>query len=182
MSVLGSVLAVIFSYWHTVSDNWKVVAGANTVWPWIRLFGDSLFAVSNLIGPVIALACCVTAWAYQLGSARIGIVDLFACEIGTIYGVFAITDVARRYVEALNIDFHGPPDRQMVERIRHAFSHFDATEDYTPVFDRNAADLRVLEVKVVTNVTAFYTYFKAMRDTHENHDQARRSIDRRQPP
>jgi 1,4-dihydroxy-2-naphthoate octaprenyltransferase len=94
------------------------VAGANTVWPWIRLFGDSLFAVSNLIGPVIALACCVTAWAYQLGSARIGIVDLFACEIGTIYGVFAITDVARRYVEALNIDFHGPPDRQMVERIR----------------------------------------------------------------
>jgi hypothetical protein len=50
------------------------------------------------------------------------------------------------------------------------------------VLDRNAADLRVLEVKVVTNVTAFYTYFKAMRDTHENHDQARRSIDRRQPP
>lgn len=165
VSGIGSLLAIIFSYWHTVSDNWKVVAGASSAWPWIRLFGDSLFAVSSLIGPVIALACGVTAWAYQSGSARIGIVDLFACEIGTICRVFAITDVARRYVEAFNIDLHGPPDQQMVERIRHAFSHFDSTEDYTPVFDHNAADLRVLEVRVVTNVTAFYTYFKAMRDT-----------------
>jgi hypothetical protein len=163
--------AIGFGYWHTISDNWqKEIATAHNAWPWVRLFGDSIVTIGSFVGALFALGCAVIGWAYQSGSARLGIVDLFACEIGTICRVCAITDVARRYVEAFNADLgiNGPPELTTIERIRRGFSHFDANENYTPVFDHNAADLRVLDVKVVTNVTAFYTYFKAMRDTLRN--------------
>ncbi|WP_148654406.1 hypothetical protein [Paraburkholderia caribensis] len=164
----GLVLALLFGYWHTISDNWKSGGSAlYNAWQLVRLFGDAVILIAPFAGALIALGCGVIGWAYQSGSARLGIVDLCACEIATICRVCAITDLARRYVAAFGADLTtvGPPDLAAIQRVRHSFNHFDATENYTPVFDNNATDLRALDVKVVTNVTAFYTYFKAMRDT-----------------
>jgi hypothetical protein len=41
---------------------------------------------------------------------------------------------------------------------------FTSQESYFPVFENNARDLQTLEAKVVVNITAFYTYMKAVRD------------------
>jgi hypothetical protein len=41
---------------------------------------------------------------------------------------------------------------------------FTSQENYFPVFESNSRDLQVLEASVVTNVTAFYTYMKVLRD------------------
>lgn len=132
--------------------------------------GDSLVSIAPFIGAAIALGSGIVGWAYQSGSARLGTVDLFACEIGTICRVCVITDLTNRYVGAFNADLRNDvkvPQRE-IDCIRRAFRHYDASENYTPVFDGYAADLRVLDVKVVTNVTAFYTYLKAMKDTLRN--------------
>jgi hypothetical protein len=51
----------------------------------------------------------------------------------------------------------------------------EAKEDYFPIFNNNAKDLQILEAGVVTNITAFYTYMKAFRDSRRllqnNNDQ-----------
>jgi hypothetical protein len=44
-------------------------------------------------------------------------------------------------------------------------SRFTSQESYFPVFDASVKDLQALEADVVTNVTAFYTYMKVMRDS-----------------
>lgn len=167
----ATVFATVFGYWHAISDDWqKEISTAHSTWLWVRLFGDSIVAIAPFVGAVIAVGCGIVGWAYQSGSARLGIVDLFACEIGTICRVCAISDLTRRYVDAFNADLgtNGPPNPATIDRVRRAFSHYAATENYTPIFEHNAADLRVLDVKVVTNVTAFYTYFKAMKDSLRN--------------
>ena len=38
------------------------------------------------------------------------------------------------------------------------------SESYTPVMDHNVGDLQALDAEVVTNVTEFYTYRRAMLD------------------
>jgi hypothetical protein len=42
---------------------------------------------------------------------------------------------------------------------------FVSEEDYFPVFDSNSRDLQLLESSIVNNITAFYTYMKATRDS-----------------
>jgi hypothetical protein len=133
-----------------------------------------------LIAGLIALASGVVTWTYQTGNSRLGTVDLFACEITTLCRVCTIVDLTRRYVDAFNADLHALDDKSpnhadQIAQTREAFSHYDVSESYTPIFDNNAGDLRVLEVEVVTNVTAFYTYFKAMND-------ARRVLTTVKPP
>jgi hypothetical protein len=115
--------------------------------------GDSnLLPASAMVAAIGAGGCGVLVWTYQSGSARLGIVDLFSCEIATICRVVTIVGVASRYVDA-----HGhPPARP---------SAFTSTEDYTPIFDNNSKDLELLEARTVEPVTAFYTYLKAMRDS-----------------
>ena len=39
------------------------------------------------------------AWTYQAGSARLGVVDLFACEIATLCRVSAVVEMVQRYVD-----------------------------------------------------------------------------------
>ena len=91
------------------------------------------------------------AWIYQTGSARLGIVDLFACEITTLSRVAAIVEIAPHYVDM----YQTPPPRPPA---------FMSQEHYTPVFDNNSKDLEVLEARVVQHVTEFYTYLKTLRD------------------
>ena len=43
--------------------------------------------------------------------------------------------------------------------------NLEAKEEYFPIFNNNAKDLQALEASVVTNITAFYSYMKAFRDS-----------------
>jgi hypothetical protein len=103
------------------------------------------------IAAILGAGASVFAWVYQTGSARLGIVDLFGCEITTLCRVAAIVEIVPRYVEI----YQNPPLRP---------PGFTSQEQYTPVFDHNSKDLEVLEARVVEHVTAFYTYLKTLRD------------------
>jgi hypothetical protein len=118
------------------------------------------------VSSVMAGFGLIAAWCYQTGSARLGIVDLFACEITTLCRICTINGLADTCIAAFEVDTkeHPPFGNDDIIKKRERFSHFDSSEDYTPVFSANAKELRSLSVKVVTNITAFYTYWKAMRD------------------
>jgi len=64
-------------------------------------------------------------WAYQSASKRLGIVDLFACEIGTLCRVGTIFDIGKRYVDAY---FAAPSDKPP------SCASFVSKEEYFPVF------------------------------------------------
>lgn len=114
------------------------------------------------IGSTVAVVGAVIAWAYRSASTRLGVVDLFACEIGTLCRVSAIYDVGKRFVELLGpsagtqAETHAPPPE---------LGRFVSQEEYFPVFNGNVRDLQVLEANVVSHITEFYTYTKAMRDS-----------------
>jgi hypothetical protein len=90
-----------------------------------------------------------------MGSIRLGIIDLFSCEIITICRVVAVADTARNLVEA----YSNPPGTAR---------KFTSEENYSPIFNSNARDLENLEARVVERVTEFYTYLKTMRDYLRN--------------
>jgi hypothetical protein len=103
------------------------------------------------IGPALTIYGAVLAWAYLSASSRLGVVDLFACEIITLCRVGLTFDIAKYYVE----QYKTPG----------ATAAFVSEEDYFPVFDNNSRDLQLLESSIVNNITAFYTYMKATRDS-----------------
>jgi hypothetical protein len=114
------------------------------------------------ITPVLGVFGVVLAWAYQIGSARLGVVDLFACEISTLCRVVTIFDTVGHRVDAFNV---GPPHRPVgLEKTRPAVPHFTSQESYFPIFETCSRDLQILEANVVINITEFYTYMKAVRD------------------
>jgi len=115
------------------------------------LDNSSIVSASALVAAIVGTGCGVLVWTYQSGSARLGIVDLFSCEIATICRVVTIVGAASHYAEI----YRTPPSRPAV---------FNSAEQYTPVFDNNSKDLEVLEARTVEPVTEFYTYLKAMRD------------------
>ena len=125
------------------------------------------------IGAVLATLGAIIAWCYQTGSGRLGIVDLFACEITTVCRICTIIGLADSCVGSFELDTRSdpPPDHDKIIKMRESFSHFESTEAYTPVFDANAKDLQLLSVKVVTNITAFYAYWKATRDAFRRLDE-----------
>jgi hypothetical protein len=52
---------------------------------------------SSCFVPVLGVVGAVIAWAYQSGTARLGVIDLFACEISTLCPVATVVDTVRRY-------------------------------------------------------------------------------------
>jgi hypothetical protein len=110
------------------------------------------------ISAVLAGAGGVLAWCYKTGSERLGIVDLFACEITTLCRICTINGLTDTCIASFELD------GSQHDELRERFTHFDSSEAYTPVFDANAKELQSLNVKVVTNITAFYTYWKSTRD------------------
>jgi hypothetical protein len=105
----------------------------------------------------------------------LGVVDLFAYEITTLCRVGTIVDAAPRYIAAAQgrqpaeitsncVNESGNRKPTTISVQTHAPYRFDSGENYFPVFESNSRDLRVLEAGVVTNVTAFYTYMKVVRD------------------
>src|SRR5262249_20380847 len=118
----------------------------------ISEFVSFLFKYIGLALPICGL---IMGWAYQSASKRLGIVDLFACEIGTLCRVGTIFDIGRRYVEEY--------DRRLSQKTSSSGS-FVSKEEYFPVFDNNSRDLQLLEASVVNHITEFYTYMKVARD------------------
>jgi hypothetical protein len=112
--------------------------------------------------PVLGIFGAVLAWAYQAGSARLGIVDLFACEIDTLCRVALVVDSVPRAIGAFQ---QGLPGRNSTANSTSPTRHFTSEENYFPVFESNTRDLQSLEARVVVNITASYTYMKAVRDS-----------------
>jgi hypothetical protein len=111
----------------------------------------------KIVGGAIALGGAVLSWTYQTGSKRLGVIDLFACEIGAICRMSLIADSAESQVrvalqEIANDSEAGSP------------AQFTSVENYTPVYDGNLSDLQPLNVNVISHVTEFYSYRKAMMD------------------
>jgi hypothetical protein len=124
----------------------------------LRLEGLSASESSlGYIGSGLGLYGVVSAWAYLTAANRLGVVDLFACEISTLCRVGTIVDIAKRYVE-----LH---ERSAIDAETAHAAGFVSEEDYFPIFDSNSRDSQALEALVVINITEFYTYMKATRDS-----------------
>jgi hypothetical protein len=113
--------------------------------------------------PAVPIYGGIVGWAYLSASARLGIVDLFACEISTLCRVGTIVDVGKRYVEQAK----SFPDQHHIETVLPPASSatFVSQENYFPIFASNSKDLQALEAMVVTHITEFYTFMKATRDS-----------------
>ena len=113
-------------------------------------------------GAAFGILSAVVAWVYRDGSERLGVVDLFACEISTLCKVATVVDTAHRNV----VQFCAGPPPTITKELgtSQAAAHFTSQENYFPVFEANNKYLQKLEARVVINITAFYTYMKAVRD------------------
>jgi hypothetical protein len=118
--------------------------------------------VIQYIGPAVPIYGIIIGWAYQSASKRLGIIDLFACEISTVCRVGTMFDIGKHYIR----DYDAPG--KMLQWI--GSGKFVSEEDYFPVFDNNSRDLQLLEAAVVENITQFYTYMKALRDLRRKLD------------
>jgi len=129
--------------------------------------GDSLSelftTLTPYMGPIVAACVGIIAWAYRSASTRLGVVDLFACEISTLCRVGTIFDLGEHYVG----QYHTPPAEKndVIVKQPAGSNSFVSQEEYFPVFDHNANDLQVLEATVVNHITEFYTFMKALRDS-----------------
>lgn len=130
--------------------------------PWDNVYKEArdFFA---FFAPALGVVGGVVAWAYKIASLRLGVVDLFACEIGTLCKVTTIVDAVDGQIKKFMM---GPPQDGLAGGRPHAPAEtFSSEENYFPVFESNARDLQALEADVVINITAFYTYMKSVRDT-----------------
>lgn len=135
-----------------------------------------LQSVIQYVGPAITIYGAIVAWTYLSASKRLGIVDLFACEISTLCRVGTIFDVGKRYVamyqSKLDIADKDAPTEPITAARGAAEPMTDellsrssvSEEHYFPVFDNNSSDLESLEALVVRYITEYYTYMKAARD------------------
>ena len=162
---VAALLALLFCFYHELVNTWQKNPPDHHFWRWVRVVLSAVADTGTFVGAVGAVGCGVLAWTYQTGSSRLGVVDLFACEIATLCRVAAVVDMVPRYirlyetgpqaVQARDIDGDMPADS----------GRFTSQESYFPVFDSSVKDLQQLEAHVVDNVTAFYTYMKVMRDS-----------------
>ena len=163
--VAASILALMFCFEHQVMSNWKAIESSHSGWIWPQLVFAAIGDSGPFIGAVGAVGCGVLAWTYQAGSARLGVVDLFACEIATLCRVAAVVDMVPRYIALFETGPAMTKQRHDIDGDMPADGRFTSQESYFPVFDASVKDLQILEADVVDNVTAFYTYFKVMRDS-----------------
>jgi hypothetical protein len=112
------------------------------------------------LGPAITLYGAVLAWAYLTAGKRLGVVDLFACEIATLCRVGTVCDIGDHYVKMYGKIKEEPAMVQSTPS-----TNFVSQENYFPIFDNNSRDLQTLEALVVSNITEFYTYMKSARDS-----------------
>ncbi len=107
---------------------------------------------STLIAAILAAVFGVCAWTFQSANLRFGAADIFASEIVTLCRISAVVDFIPHLCSSYK------PNGQ---RMRPSQS----TQDYVVIFHNNSKDLEILDGVVVTWVTEFYVYFKAMLET-----------------
>lgn len=129
------------------------------------------FRPENLVvnGALITLFISLFGWVYQTGSKRLGVVDLFACEIASICRVYVVVGLADRLIASYR---HAETTADGSDNTTTSSSagkdppidpaRVSIHESYTPVMDKNVSDLQALDAEVVTNVTEFYTYRRTM--------------------
>jgi hypothetical protein len=161
--VVASVVALAFCFQHEVMFHWSDIRKPHSGWLWARLAFTAVADSGVFIGSIGAVGCGILAWTYQTGSARLGVVDLFACEIATLCRVVAVCDMVPHHIRLFCTGAAVAVPRKS-DRDSPAGARFTSEEHYFPVFDAAVRDLQQLEADVVTNVTAFYTYMKVMRD------------------
>lgn len=123
----------------------------------VNVLGSHILpALTTYIGPAIPICGGVIAWAYLSAATRLGVVDLFACEIRTLCRVSTAFDIGKVYVARY--------EGRVIDNQPTQSGGFKSEEDYFPVFTSNSHDLEALEATVVGNITEFYTYMKAVRD------------------
>lgn len=104
---------------------------------------------------LITAAITTFNWVYQAANRRLGVVDLFATEIVSLCKVCLVTDFAKKSIAFAQIARDG----------RKPTAHaVDTKEQYTPIYEKSAPDLQVLDSTVVTAVTQFYTFRSTMAD------------------
>jgi hypothetical protein len=145
----------------SVERTYATYKGTHSFHFWLVLLAVFLASFTSL-APVLAICGAILTWAYQVGCARLGVVDLFACEISTLCKVATIVDTVRRYVDR----FNQPPAEVAGAGGLHMPAHqFTSQENYFPVFENCTRDLQTLEATVVINITEFYTFMKSVRDS-----------------
>jgi hypothetical protein len=157
------VVGLVVSIESQIIENWHVLSGGDpSVWKRVRIVLAALGSLLTFLVPAVAGFGAICAWSYQIGSARLGVVDLFACEIATLCRVATTLDSVHRLIERIE---RGPPADECGSEAGPSMARpFVSEEDYFPVFNTNTKDLETLEARVVINITAFYTYMKALRD------------------
>jgi hypothetical protein len=132
-------------------------------------------AFLGLLATVVAVVGAICAWAYKIGSTRLGVVDLFACEISTLCRVTLVTDAVGRFIDRIEREREAssgctaasnpelPKSREQASN-NPVVMQFTSAENYFPVFEGNTRDLQSLEARVVINITSFYTFMKTVRD------------------
>src|ERR1700733_15393485 len=91
MFVIGAAVAVE----NEIVSDWSKIASRKS--PWV-LVGVAFAAGRSFLPffvPALAALGAALAWAYQVGSARLGVVDLFGCEISTLCRIATVVDTAR---------------------------------------------------------------------------------------
>lgn len=147
-------LVAIVSGWCFYVFDWDLAKDSNANQIVMQRAVAGCAAFLRIFGPTLALFGIILAWAYQRGSNRLGIVDLFACEIDTLCRVVTVIDMVRQLVQCRS-------DKAVP-------AHFNSQENYFPILDGNSSDLQSLEAGVVVNITAFYTFMKTVRDKFRN--------------
>ena len=79
----------------TLADIIKSIASTKDSSDPIRRFLDSV----SLFPPIALGLGAIISWSYRTASLRLGVVDLFACEIDSLCKVGTIVDIAQRVVE-----------------------------------------------------------------------------------
>jgi len=131
-------------------------------WNYFKVVLSAILDTTKFVGSILPLTIGVCAWAYKSASARLGIVDLFSSEIGTLCRVMTIVGMVERctssYERMSQPQDPGAPANPVPA------SRFLSNEDYTSIYDGNAKSLQDLDVSVIADSTQFYTYYKSMRD------------------
>jgi hypothetical protein len=153
-----------------------LVDAAETVGAGDRSFLWLVKVIANfvtLLVTVFAVVGAICAWAYKVGSARLGVVDLFACEISTLCRVVTVIDTVGRLIDRIQRADRAELKPEAAQPSGQAGSgransphavQFSSAENYFPVFESNSRDLQSLEARVVINITSFYTFMKTVRD------------------
>jgi hypothetical protein len=127
-------------------------------------------AAVTLVGSIVPISGAIMAWTYLTASKRLGVVDLFACEIATLCRVGTLFNVGQQRVQTWRrIGERNITDPQTPSA---ATGDYVSQEDYFPIFDANSQDLESLEALVVGHITGFYTYMKSVRDCQRKLGQA----------